>query len=899
MRILAVQHFANTMAKESKRVTFEWPEDAIAGFTKPLKLTAEREEVPLIMAGTNDGQRGDIHVASRSMLVMDLDAKPEPEETEHAWKVRSGIFRRTFFAGLDRLKNSDTAYLWHTTHSHNDVTRLGYRVWIPLAEDVLPGPEGLDRWREANHAINQGIFDGICDSTCYNPERLMRLPAAHPDRVATFAAGFHGTDPSQLAIYKDVLEVWDLMPVEQRFKRYGAKHQRKQPTIYTPVHEVEGSRFGLPAELVNTLRLECAQIGQGNDRLQWDTRLALEAIAHAAALKKGHRDNGLTGLLGIFTNRFLQHEPRPLLAALLLPTLQRSHDEDPNDPIKPNIPDPRTLCEWAIEQVEWRRTQARNPLGHVLVTEEEARHISEWSDGQRQSGISEEELVILAKQQGLTSEELQRQLFVLNDKHTYVWMVNRYFPRPFHTRELTIGVARAVLASCGISRRRFDEDAQEFKPLKLPEILEKHAVHAAGIRASYLASQTYFDRRDRHLVEALGPRRMLEPKEHPAIHKWLLLLGGEKLVDWIAAVPQTDKALSILMLVIPKNAGKNLLAHGLSRLWLRGSPADAKETLASSFNGDLAETPFIFADEELPRFYGKSLGAELRQLVSNPDITIRRKFLPNVKCSGYVRLFVAANSDNPLKDFGQKGSQLTEADIHAIAERLLFIEAGQEPVKYLESFPREELDSWREHNKIAEHALWLAKTRTIAEPGRRFLVEGNAEQALFKLVVGDELTSQLLSWFITHALRANRTASKGGTEAQSHLSHGLFSKDGELWVTLDCITTTWEAFRPSYRMASEEPFLAALETISSGKAKVQRQGATRHYWRVRMNYLEYYAERLGFGGEAVVRAVMARADETAVFVDKKELADLPPPLQINSRAVKNAGTKEEGQDEAL
>lgn len=890
MRKLVVSYFANTTANECKPVSFEWPDEAIRGFTSPLKVSPEREQVPLVMAGANDGRRGDAHVLSRSMLVMDLDAKPEADESERAWTTRAGIFRKAFLTGLERLKTADTAFMWHTTHSHNDKTRLGWRVWLPLAEDVLPGPNGMDRWREANHAVNQAIFDGICDGTCYNLERLMRLPAVHPDRMEVFASGAFGNQQGQLIAYKDVLELWDLMPADQRFKKYGAKHQRRVPSAYTPVHEVESSRFGLPVELVNTLRLDCAQIAQGNDRLQLDTRLALESVAHAATLKKGHRDNGLIGLLGIFSNRFLNHEPRPLLAALLLPVLQRTHDDDPHDPIKPNIPDPIALCEWAVEQVEWRRTQARNPLGHTLVSDEESKHIRDWTNGERSGGMSEEELHVLAKLAGLTADELQAQLFVLFDKHTYVWMYNRYFPRPFHTRELTIGVARAVLAACGISRRYFDEDAQEFKPLKLADVMEKHGTHAAGIRASYLVKQTHFDHRDQHLVEAMGQRRHIEPKEHPQIHKWLELLGGEKLLDWVAALPQTDKANSILMLAMPRNAGKNLLAHGLSRLWQRGSPVDAKDALATSFNGELSESPFIFADEELPRLHGKSLGAELRQLVSNPDITIRRKFLPNVKCSGYVRLLIAANSDNPLKDFGQKGSQLTEADLHAIAERLLFIEASEAPVEYLATFDRAELDTWREQNKIAEHALWLAANRKIVSPGRRFLVEGNAERALFKLVVGDELTSQLLSWFITHALRANRATKS--TDLQSGVSHGMFSQDGELWVTLDLITSTWESFRPSYRMASEEPFLAALETVSSGKAKVMRQGTSRHYWRVRSNYLEYYAERLGYGSEAVARAIMAKADPAAVFVDKKDTTESALPLQINSRAVKNTAIKE-------
>lgn len=854
MRKIHVTFYARTTSKRSNSTLLEWPGSAVVGLTKPVKTTTDRETVPLLMGGSTDGERGDAHVLSRSMMCMDIDCKPLKDESVQAWRSRSGKLRADFVRAIKQLSGPDGFdHAWHTTHSHDDEKRLGYRVWIPLAEDV-PASQ-LARWRDAMHAMNQTRFNGICDEQTYNPERLMRLPALHPDRVEVFQSGARAD--GKLLAFNDVIEWYKTMPPELRNRKRGAK-TKDAARIYSVTQDDE---FALPTSLVNKLRLDCAQIAQGNQRLKPETRMALEAVAHAESLQKGSRDNGLVGLVGIFSNRFLEHEARPLLESLLLPVLEKTHADDPDDPIKPNMPDPGALLDWAVAQVESRRADQANPLGHTTVSEVEAGYIRDWTGGARSGGMAEQEFRILAERQGVNFDTFKRRLFVLFGKDTYVWQVNQYAPRTIHLRELTLEYAQAVLAGVGISRRVFDEQKSEFKPLALKDIMARHSVMADAVRASYLVPNSKYDERARTFVEAFGKRRPLTAERHDIIHEWLMLLGGDKLIDWVSMVPKVDRANSILLLVMKKNSGKNLFAHGLSRLWERGTPVDAKDAFAD-FNEGLVETPFIFADENLPRLKnGRALGDELRQIVSNPDVAVRRKFMPHVKCEGYVRMFIAANSDNPLRSFGAQGQQLTESDLEAIAERLLMLESkGDAAAKFLEKFGREEVDSWRAADKVAKHALWLAENHEVKEQGRRFAVEGNSTDALRKLVVGDELTSQVLDWFVSYALHPTK-------KSTSSVRMGFFSQGGDLYVSLSTIVASWQDFRPGHRMASTEPFLTALEAVSSGRFDVKRGEETKTYWRVKFDYLDFYAKRMGTSSATLRRAIMERDDQDATFLD--------------------------------
>jgi hypothetical protein len=76
---------------------------------------------------------------------------------------------------------------------------------------------------------------------------------------------------------------------------------------------------------------------------------------------------------------------------------------------------------------------------------------------------------------------------------------------------------------------------------------------------------------------------------------------------------------------------------------------------------------------------------------------------------------------------------------------------------------------------------------------------------------------------------------------------------------------------------------------------VRRNNEVRQYWRVKFDYLEFYAKRLGHGSESVRRAIMEREDDSAQFVADDESGEVisimtPPkrePAQPRPRIASN------------
>ena len=303
---------------QSKIFTLDWPGNAIVALSDPCATTDDREQVPLLMAGTTDGERGDAHVLSRSMLVFDIDCKrskpdltkDDPGESDKAWQSRSGKVSAAFDRACVLLQQY--AHTWHTTHSHDGgINRLGWRVWLPLEEDLPASDLGL--WRSAMQGANHTLFSMIADHTTYNPERLMRLPATHPDRLAAFRSGVIADAP--------FLTIAQLRQIAAAAPRLDKTRVSGSPPLAKSYAVASGS-FPLGEDTVTLLRKRCGEWAYKEIRLAADTIAALRSIALGQALDSGQRDNGVMGLLGVFANRLLEFEAGPLLESLLLPVLE-------------------------------------------------------------------------------------------------------------------------------------------------------------------------------------------------------------------------------------------------------------------------------------------------------------------------------------------------------------------------------------------------------------------------------------------------------------------------------------------------------------------------------------------------------------------------------------------------
>jgi hypothetical protein len=117
--------------------------------------------------------------------------------------------------------------------------------------------------------------------------------------------------------------------------------------------------------------------------------------------------------------------------------------------------------------------------------------------------------------------------------------------------------------------------------------------------------------------------------------------------DWIAYTFQNpDKpAGAALVLRGEQGTGKGSIAHFLSDIW--GNHAayiSSPRELIGNFNGHLADTCFLFADEAF--FSGdKSAEGRLKSLITEPNLSIERKGIDSESQPNYLKIIMATNNE--------------------------------------------------------------------------------------------------------------------------------------------------------------------------------------------------------------------------------------------------------------
>lgn len=231
------------------------------------------------------------------------------------------------------------------------------------------------------------------------------------------------------------------------------------------------------------------------------------------------------------------------------------------------------------------------------------------------------------------------------------------------------------------------------------------------LKATYLARTNSWDPIKRELTLAALKWADLPATYHPDVDRWLRALGGadyDRLAQWLASCLALDRPAPALYIHGDANVGKTLLVVGLAKLW-SCQPAPFKEAL-DSFNEAAATCPLVFADEGFPD--GMSF-ADFRAMVTEPSRRVNEKFKPKYPVEGCVRIVLAANNANALRY--QRTGALTAADLAAIADRLLVINAHRSAQQALVGVDKTSMADRR----IAEHVLWLANMVELEGPDQR------------------------------------------------------------------------------------------------------------------------------------------------------------------------------------
>lgn len=398
------------------------------------------------------------------------------------------------------------------------------------------------------------------------------------------------------------------------------------------------------------------------------------------------------------------------------------------------------------------------------------------------------------------------------------------------------------------------------KALKtVSDLMDEYGTAANQIEGRMALDASYYDAVRKVFVEAVAPMRVIEPRYDEHIAAWLKELAGdqeEKLLDWIAAVPQLDRQCCALYLAGTSGAGKGLLASGLARLWHTGG-ATPLETVLGSYNQDMFECPLILLDEGLSN--QRNTSAAIRQVLGTNVHTAREKYVVNRRVQGAVRLLIAANNDNVLA-FGEEN--VSADDLEAYVGRFLHIRAQREAADWLvRNNPGNVLTTkWVQEDLLAKHCLWLAFNRTIV-PGKRFLVEGTGVSEMHrKLVMQGDGAGLVYEWVARFASDPKKLRQSYVTKKQSPLGR---VGGGQLLVNSQGVIDNWAMYMgDDLRRPSTTKIGSTLAKLSEGVCKVGGRGKQLRFHSLRADLVIGWSDQNQVGDSEQISANLAAPDPT-------------------------------------
>lgn len=420
---------------------------------------------------------------------------------------------------------------------------------------------------------------------------------------------------------------------------------------------------------------------------------------------------------------------------------------------------------------------------------------------------------------GYTAEEIatfgdiaHRWILVSGDDY-WIFFSGEYLG-PFRGKHAEHAVLDWLSPATHIPLIRATKEGQLAVPLR--ELVLAHGETIRTVRGSLFERTTKYRAEDRTLVESICTMRELVPCHDPDIARWIQVLGGERLIDWLAVLPRLDMSAPALFLCGPPGVGKSLLAAGCSRLWSEGGASSMFDVLGGNFNEALAQCPFVFADESIPTDPkgGKPRTEELRDLITRQTQPLRRKYRPTIMVDGAVRCMIAANDSKTI--FGN-AVRLSPNDIRAIAERFIYLCPDPAARTLLEELGPETIDTWVKGDKIARHVLYLAGNRYV--PRGRLACMPHMGRMLAEISVSTGLRWEVLHWIVSYLIDPVKHLQ--GLAAFRGQRPACVVQAGSVWIRAEELWQYWGNYSDqSARPARHSLFAVVKDLTSTGERMI-------------------------------------------------------------------------------
>ncbi len=373
-------------------------------------------------------------------------------------------------------------------------------------------------------------------------------------------------------------------------------------------------------------------------------------------------------------------------------------------------------------------------------------------------------------------------------------------------------------------------------------------------------------------ISVLAPQRF-KPKEHRDVAEWLLALLGDQQIEyglnWLAGSVDLSRPICAIYIAGAPDVGKNLLAAGLSAMF--GGFANWKE-VALNFQSMMGQTPMIWANEKMEKPKFADLLDVMRDLIGTDQISLEEKNRQVYNLTTNYRLVITANNERLVKALGSYNTD----DLNAVKQRIGYIQCSENGRHCLaklaeqQSLTLNELTTSFAKYKIAEHVLWLAKTRVLPNAGnQRFIVRGWQNQVTDSL----EFKSGNMRALAQLIYRLLRTPG----------ARGVIRKQGQIWVNVGCCQEEWDLYMPK-TIAKGVDWLKMSEMVQMVQAEKKRMRppvpdsvsarsiAAVNYYRLKSETIKMILTCNGFDDEEAEAII----NDVELAEDADVVADLAP-----------------------
>lgn len=709
-------------------------------------------------------------------------------EDPHAGRTDQNIraMGRIFVADIDGATDAQverlleglvgTSCLLYTSHSHGlkDPEKNRLRVVVELDR-----PYSREEFYGIFDAANKRL-GGCVDGNTRKPSQPYYLPTHPPG--AQFMLEYQPGEP------------WR---VDELLAEAPAP---KEPSTTRPPAPMQVSRLDVE-ELAHRL----VRRGPKSRKQGTQLRAVLEGAAFADG---GDRDNSIYRLACTLVEAFPDLDPAPL-SALFAPSLMAmGGDLTPAD------------VQAKLERRQGEEQARRQAAAEKRRTEREER-IRHSYGGERDWVATEEEMAALRYKYG--EMRLRRLYVVSKDRFHFILRPTGEYMGPFSSEDLTVAAHRDLAVFSRIETE-YETQNREWRR-KTPQMLREDYGDVMGeVVYDMTAETTHYEPNSKTLRVATCPPAV-KPAFHEEIQEWLQLLGGDLAVDVAASMLRLDRMTAAPVFIGQKGGGKTLFAVLPARA-LGGPPADISE-LSSQFNELLARMPVVLADESMGDDYRRRGSTFVRSHLGKTTRYVEPKYKPKGKLYGALRLVIVANNMHVL----ETTEDLSQEDMAALSERLIYMHVDHKPVAYLERIGAERIQKhWINAGAGGEHFLWLAKNWEIKNPGTRFLVQGEQSELHDSMVSGMGLAGEVVDWLL------NYLSDPAVMDTQRHL--GVRVAEGNLLATSRTLHERWDTYAKT-RVSSQARIGRALSSISHGTRKQLKDGAGKptNYYVIRKEVL--------------------------------------------------------------